>query len=415
MTEELPSSDVDSLADRIAASIEYDETIDLLQDLVRIPSPYFEEREAVEFVYDWLDEQGLDPSYHDVRESEITGYEGKQVVARIEGADPSAPTLLLNGHLDTVKIVDEWEEDPLSGRIEDGRLYGQGACDMKGGTVSHLVAFKALADADVDWSGDVLLTAVVDEEGPYGLGSNQLIRDGYTDEADMAIVTEPGPILAQEDIENPALLLGARGRFLYEFDVYGEAAHGSQPYKGTNAIVDAGRIADALTEMPVGSHPQLGDGSVCPLKIEGGSETLSVPEHCKLYADRHVVIGESKDDVIAQAEELIVDLDLDSEVAVSVRDAPAPDVYYGPYVTDADHELVRALEDGTEAVTGKSPEIGYFASVGDFNYFGHRADLPTVIVGPDGENIHGAGEFVYTDDVLDVARTVAHAATHLVA
>ncbi|MFW6265163.1 MAG: M20/M25/M40 family metallo-hydrolase, partial [Halanaeroarchaeum sp.] len=155
--------------------------------------------------------------------------------------------------------------------------------------------------------------------------------------------------------------------------------------------------------------------SVCPLKIEGGSETLSVPEHCKLYADRHVVIGESKDDVIAQAEALVAELDLDSDVAVSVRNAPAPDVYYGPYVTDEDHELVRALEEGTEAVTGERPDTGYFASVGDFNYFGHRADLPTVIVGPDGENIHGAGEFVYTDDVLDVARTVAHAAAQLVA
>lgn len=415
MTETTDAGNVDALAERIASSIDAEATIELLQDLVRIRSPYFEEDEAVEYVYEWLDDQGLDPEYHHVSEPDFTGYEGDQVISRLPGTDPDAPTLLLNGHLDTVQIVDEWDEDPLSGRIEDGKLYGQGACDMKGGTVSHLVAFAALAEADVELAGDVVLTAVVDEEGPYGLGSNQLIRDGYTDEADMAIVTEPGPILAQEDLENPALLLGARGRFLYEFDVYGKAAHGSQPHNGVNAVAAAGRIADALTDLPVGSHPKLGDGSICPLKIEGGSVTLSVPEHAKLYADRHVVLGESKADVIADAEAMIDDLDLDATVEVAIREAPAPDIYYGPYVTDEDHDLVQALEMGTEAVTGESSAIGYFASVGDFNYFGHRADLPTVIVGPDGENIHGAGEFVYTEDVVDVARTVAYAATRLVA
>ena len=409
------TTDVESLANEIADSIDHDETIELLQDLVQIRSPYFEEAEAAEFVYDWLDEHGLDPEYHHVSEPEITGFEGDQVIARLEGEDPDAPTLLFNGHIDTVQIVEEWEEDPLSGRIEDGKLYGQGACDMKGGTVAHMMAFKALAEADVEWAGDVLLTAVIDEEGPYGLGSDQLIRDGYTDDVDMAIVTEPGPILAQEDIENPALLLGARGRFLYEIDVYGEAAHGSQPHKGTNAIVDAGRVAEALEELDVGSHPKLGDGSVCPLMLEGGSQTLSVPEHAKVYADRHVVIGETKESVIADAEEMVEELDLDSEVEVNVRKAPEPDIFYGPYVTDEDHDLVEALEQGTEAVCDESPAIGYFASVGDFNYLGHRAELPTVIVGPDGENIHGAGEFVYTDEVVDVARTIAHAATRLIA
>ncbi|MEF8757136.1 MAG: M20/M25/M40 family metallo-hydrolase, partial [Halobacteriales archaeon] len=253
------AADLESLANEIADSIDADETIELLQDLVQIKSPYFEEEEAAEFVYDWLDEHDLDPEYHHVSEPEITGFEGDNVIARLEGDDPDAPTLLFNGHIDTVQIVEEWEEDPLSGRIEDGKLYGQGACDMKGGTVAHMMAFKALAEADVEWAGDVLLTAVVDEEGPYGLGSDQLIRDGLTDDVDMAIVTEPGPILAQEDIENPALLLGARGRFLYEIDVYGEAAHGSQPHKGINAIVDAGRVAEALEELDVGSHPKLGD------------------------------------------------------------------------------------------------------------------------------------------------------------
>ncbi|WP_435077849.1 M20 family metallopeptidase [Halococcus sp. AFM35] len=391
--------------DGIAERIDHDETISLLQELVRIESPYFEEAEITEFVHDWLDERGLDPEYHLVSESDITGFEGNNVLARLSGTNSEAPTLLLNAHMDTVELVEAWEEDPLSGRIEDGRLYGQGACDMKGGLAAIMVAFEALAEADL--AGDVLFSAVVDEEGPYGLGANQLIRDEITDDCDGVIVTEPGPILAQEDIENPALLLGARGRFLYDITVTGKAAHGSQPEKGTNAVVDAGRLAGALADIEVGTHERLGDGSVCPLKIDGGGETLSVPESCRLLVDRHVVIGEDEDRVRADAERVVDDLGLDSAVDIGFRDAPAPDVRYGPYVTDPDDPLVDALTRGVERVTGDVSDVGHFASVGDFNYFGHRAGLPTVIIGPDGENIHGAGEFVYTGEVVEVARIVA--------
>jgi succinyl-diaminopimelate desuccinylase len=395
------------------AHVDPDETIGLLQELVQIPSPYFEEHECAEFVYDWLDDRGLDPEYHHVSEPEITEYEGDNVIARLEGSDPDAPTLLLNAHIDTVKLVEDWAEDPCSGRIEDGKLYGQGACDMKGGLAAAMVAFAALAERDL--AGDVLLTAVVDEEGPYGLGTDRLIRDGYTDDVDVAVVTEPGPILAQEDLENPALLLGARGRYLYDVTVEGEAAHGSQPYKGTNAVVDAGKVAEALAGLDVGSHPDLGDGSVCPLLLDGGSQTLSVPERARLMVDRHVVLGETEEDVRAQAEAAIDDLDLDSEVEVGFREAPDPDITYGPYVTDEDHPLVGALQRAAETVTGTDPDLGYFASVGDFNYLGDRADLPTVIVGPDGENIHGAGEFVYTDEVVEVAEILVEAGEDLLA
>ncbi|EMA06568.1 M20 family metallopeptidase [Haloferax denitrificans] len=402
-------SDPDTSLDLDAAPrVDPDETIDLLQDLVRIPSPYFEEAEISEFVYDWLDARGHDPEYHHVSEPDITEYEGDNVVARLEGSDPDAPTLLLNAHMDTVKLVEDWDEDPCSGRIEDGKLYGQGACDMKGGLAAVMVAFDALADCDL--AGDVLLTAVVDEEGPYGLGTDRLIRDGVVDDCDAAIVTEPGPILAQEDIENPALLLGARGRYFYDIDVRGQAAHGSKPETGVNAVVEAGRLAAALDDLDVGDHPKLGSGSTCPLKIEGGSQTLSVPERARLMVDRHVVVGETLEDARADAERVVEELGLESEVDVGFRESPDEGIRYGPYVTDEDHPLVSALSDSTRAVAGVDPAYGYFSSVGDFNYLGDRAGLPTVIVGPDGENIHAAGEFVFTDDVVDVADIVADAA-----
>jgi acetylornithine deacetylase/succinyl-diaminopimelate desuccinylase-like protein len=348
-----------------------------------------------------------------VSESELTGYEGRNVLARLEGTDPDAPTLLLNAHVDTVELVDAWEEDPLSGRVEDGDLYGQGAADMKAGVAAAMVAFDAVASSDVELAGDLLLAVVVDEEGPYGLGTDQLIRDGITDDCDMAVVTEPGPILAREDVDNPALFLGARGRFLYDVEVVGEAAHASAPTRGTNAVVDAGRLADGLAEMDTADHPLLGSGSVCPLQVEGGGETLSVPESCRLLVDRHVVPGETEASVRADAREVAEALDLDSRVEVGLRDVPHEGARYGPYVVEEDEPLVAGLQEATETVVGETPAVGYFRSVGDFNYLGHRAGLPTVILGPDGGNIHTAGEHVDVGETVEVARILAAGAVGL--
>ncbi|MFB6268099.1 MAG: M20 family metallopeptidase [Halodesulfurarchaeum sp.] len=398
----------------VADLIDEREVIDLLQDLVRIPSPYFEEGEITRFVFDWLDDHGLDPSLHPVSEPEMTGFEGENVIATLPGTDPDAPTVLLNGHMDTVKIVDDWDGDPFSARISDGKLFGQGACDMKGGLASLLVAFKALAEMEEAMRGGVVLTAVVDEEGPYGLGTDALIRDGLLDECDMAIVAEPGPVLATDAVDNPVLILGARGRFLYDIEVRGRAAHGSQPDAGTNAVVDGSRLVEALSNMAVGNHPRLGSGSVCPLRIEGGSETLSVPVECRLLVDRHVVMGEDAESVRSDARAIVDSLDLDSSVDVGFRPVPEPEMRYGPYLTDPDSPLVGSLRTAAADVVGADPAISYFASVGDFNYLGHRADLPVVILGPGGGNVHAAGEFVYTDEVVDIARIVASGTASLV-
>ncbi len=393
--------------------IDPDETIRLTQDLVHIPSPYFEEGEIAEFVFEWLEKRDLDPRYHDVSEPEQTGFEGENVVARLEGTGPEAPCVLLNAHMDTVQIVDGWERGPFSGQIENGRLYGQGACDMKGGLAAAMMAFETLAEQD-PLRGDVLFTAVVDEEGPFGLGTDGLLRDGFLADCDAAIVPEPGPVLAQTPVENPALLLGARGRFLVEVAVTGRAAHGSQPERGQNAVVAAGEIAAALPDLPVDTHPELGEGSVCPLRIEGGSETLSVPESATLLIDRHIVFGETESDVLADVESLIDSLDLDVDVSIGVRDPPEPEMWYGPYVTDPSDGIVRSLWAAGRSHAGRDPDIGYFSSIGDFNYLGHRAGLPTVILGPDGGNEHAAEEFVYTEEIVEVARIIADGTYRLV-
>lgn len=389
------------------------EVISLLQELVRINSPYFEEEEITEFVFQWLSRHDLNPQYHRVNEPDITGYEGRNVVARLSGTDDTAPTLLLNAHMDTVKISENWEKDPLSGRVEGGKLYGQGAADMKAGLAASMIALRTLDRLDYTLGGDLLFTAVVDEEGPYGLGTDQLIRDGVIDDCDMAIVPEPGPILSQDELSNPALILGARGRFLYDIQVRGQPGHAATPHGSINAVVDSGQLASAVTELPVDTDPRLGSGSICPLLIQGGSETLSVPDRCRLLVDRHVVFNETIESVKTDLEELVSGMALSSSVEIGFREVPHPEARYRPYITDENHPLVEALRQSSQRITNKNPSEGYFASVGDFNYLGDRAGLPTVIIGPDGGNIHSAGEYVSTDDTVVTTQIIADAALNL--
>ena len=293
--------------------------------------------------------------------------------------------------------------------MEGNKLYGQGALDMKSGLAAAMIAMESLKKIENQLKGKVLFTAVVDEEGPYGLGTDALIRDGITDKCDMAIVTEPAAAFAPKDIHNPCLLIGARGRYLYDIRVKGKAAHGSMPYLGVNAVIDASKIVLELKKMKLGSHPFLGEGSLCVLTIEGGKETLSVPDKCRILADRHVVIGETEEMVKKDIEELIKKLNIKSKVEIGFRDAPYPEVKgYGAYITSKEHKLVKELENSFMEISGQKPVLSSFVSIGDFNYLGdkNRANLPTVIIGADGDNVHSPEEYVDLESATEITKVL---------
>src|SRR6056297_1295466 len=160
----------------------------LIADLVKIPSPWFEEEEITEFVNSYLEKLHLEPWLHKVSEQKMTKFEGNNVIAEVGSND--GPIILLNAHMDTVKICSGWKRDPFGAQVEGNKLYGQGALDMKSGLAAAMIAIELLKRIENKLKGKVLFTAVVDEEGPYGLGTDALIRDGITNSCDMAIVTE---------------------------------------------------------------------------------------------------------------------------------------------------------------------------------------------------------------------------------
>ena len=387
--------------------INRDKVEKLISELVKIPSPWFEEEEITKYVKKWLDERNLNPWYHRVSETKMTKFEGNNVI--VEVGNDHGPKILLNAHMDTVKICDGWKRDPLGAEVEGNKLYGQGALDMKSGLAAAMIAIEELKKIENQLKGKVIFTAVVDEEGPYGLGTDALIRDGITDKCDMAIVTEPAAAFAPKGIQNPCLLIGARGRYLYDIRVKGKSAHGATPYLGVNAVLDASKIVLELEKMKLGSHPFLGEGSLCVLTIEGGRETLSVPDKCRILADRHVVIDETEEMVKKDIEELIKKLNIKSKVEIGFRDAPYPEVKgYGAYITSKEHKLVKELENSFMEISGQKPVLSSFVSIGDFNYLGdkNRANLPTVIIGADGDNVHSPEEYVDLESATEIAKVL---------
>jgi len=225
-----------------------DEMIALLSDLVRIYSPYFREKDAVEYTYAWLKENDLPAELHHFSEDKITRFHGANVVGRLSG-DGNGPTVLLNGHLDTVEICEGWTKDPLGAELIGDRMYGVGALDMKAGCAAMLLALRAFAKSAKRFCGSVVYALVSDEEGPYGLGTDALIRDGLTDGVDVAIVLEPSS--AFTDNAFPTLCLGARGKGLLQPELSGAYCSVADPRSFGRSL---GNLTAFRDRMLVGSY-----------------------------------------------------------------------------------------------------------------------------------------------------------------
>ncbi|HQB63371.1 MAG TPA: M20/M25/M40 family metallo-hydrolase, partial [Sedimentibacter sp.] len=169
--------------------IESDQITNLIMDLVAIESPYYKEDKVMQFVYEWFKQNNIHAFLHEYHESKVTNFRGKNVVVNIEGKK-GGPVICLNGHLDTVKPCIGWERDQ-NGEVIGNRLYGVGALDMKSGCASTMIALKAFVEKHKEFNGKIIATYVSVEEGPYGMGTNALIEEGYIKDVDISIITEP--------------------------------------------------------------------------------------------------------------------------------------------------------------------------------------------------------------------------------
>jgi acetylornithine deacetylase len=303
------------------------------------------------------------------------------VIGVLDGREPG-PAVMFCGHVDTVGV--DGMVAPFEPREANGRLYGRGAQDMKGGVAAMIAAAGVLAPT---WRrGRLLVAAVVDEEH-MSLGAEALARDWR---ADMAIVTEPTDL---------RMAIGHKGFAWVEIVTKGRAAHGSRPEEGRDAIARMGRVLVALEarDRELRARPPVpfqGTGSLHASIITGGRELSSYPDRCVLQMERRTVAGEDERAVTTEIDGLLASLRrADSEFEASAR----PTGYRPAYCIDRAHTLVHELGAAlTDA--GLSPDPIGMSFWTDAAILG-EAGIPSLLFGPGGAGLHSLEEYVTIADV----------------
>jgi acetylornithine deacetylase/succinyl-diaminopimelate desuccinylase-like protein len=373
----------------LAAAATDQECLELTAELVRYRSYPGEEGAVQRAVAAWLDRHGLQPQLSE------TAPDRPNVIARVENGP--GPTLLLNGHVDTVLAAEGWESDPWEGRREGDRYYGLGAFDMKSGVAAAMLVTRALAERRDLWSGTLIFTSVVDEEA-YSIGARALVDSRI--QADYCIVTEPS-------WDTP--ILGGVGKVLVCGEVTGRAAHGSWPFEGINAAVEAARLVALLDSMPLGKHPSL-TATQCLLSLQSGSAqyVITVPEKARFVINRHIVPGETGESVLAEMRALAEGLSSPARFDFSI-DQP----YYPPWETDPQLPMVAQFAAAYQAEAGHAPQFGTMIGVADSNYFSADLGIPTIQFGPSGGGAHQCNEWVHIPSIGASVRVILRLATDL--
>ncbi len=377
-------------------AIELARIVELAETLVSIPSVTGQEHEIADWTYEHLKAIGLAGVQRlPVQEA------GDTIVGWIDGP-ASGPTMMLNFHLDTFPVCDGWNTDPLTPHLQDGRLYGLGAHDMKGGGACALAAVEALAQSGIELGGRLLVSATTDEEN-WSRGAHALIASGLLEGCQYCLIPEPSA---------PATLtIGARGRHVFDLTFRGQTSHAAYG-EGINAVVDAARVVARLEEIELGFDEAFGiGGSLCVIGFHGGGTLILVPEEAQVFIDRHILPGQTVEEAAAQIHTVVRETGISSthELTWDERPTPAP----APYVVPPDSVFVQTAKRALERETGQPVEFVLSRSVADTNHFAVHGGVPTLICGPQGGNTCRANEYVEVDSLLHTARTLVQVVADL--
>ncbi|NWG18073.1 MAG: ArgE/DapE family deacylase [Chloroflexi bacterium] len=319
------------------------------------------------------------------------------VLARWPGSG-GGKSLLLTGHTDVVG-VENMTGNPFDARVENGRLYGRGALDMKGGLASILGAVAALRAMAFQPAGDLWLGFVTDEEYKSS-GTEMMVQEIRPD---AAILTEPTGL---------QICIAHKGFAWLSLNTIGRSAHGSLYNAGVDAIVNMGRLLARLEclehdRLPGREHPLLGRSSVHASTITGGVGWSTYPDRCELRIEHRLLPDEKAESTLAWWRETLAELAAaDPQFRAEVQlDFARPGYEIAP-----DAPIVRALDGAYSRTTGEAPIYMGMPAWLDSAILG-REGIPTVIFGPGGEGAHAAVEYVNLDEVFRCAAVLAEAAT----
>ncbi len=369
---------------------------ELAQTLVAIPSVTNQEHE----IADWACEQFKAMGLANVQRLPVED-SGDTVIGWIDGP-AQGPTLMFNFHMDTFPVCDGWNSDPFTPYMENERIYGLGAHDMKGGGACALAAVEAILASGVELGGRLIVSGTTDEEN-WSRGTHALIESGLLDGCRYCLIPEPSA--------RATLTHGARGRHVFHLIFRGQACHAAYD-GGVNAVVDAAKVVARLEEIDLGFDERFGmGGSLCTIGFRGGGTLILVPEEAHVFVDRHILPGQTVEEAAVQIEAVIRKVGIVStyELTWDERPTPAP----APYLVPADSLLVQTVQRNLEREIGQPVTLVLQRSVADTNHFAVHGGIPTLVCGPQGGNTCQANEYVEIDSMPAIARTYIQTAIDL--
>jgi succinyl-diaminopimelate desuccinylase len=405
-----------------------EELVDLARRLIRFPTvnpPGEAYQPCAEFIGERLGRRGF--TIHTVRATGTPGdsdrYPRINVIARREGA-VAGPCVHFNSHIDVVQTGSGWTMDPFAGVVKDGKVFGRGSCDMKGGLAASIIAVEALIDSGEELPGALEISGTVDEEsGGYG-GVHYLAERGWfsAPRVDHVIIPEP--------LNVDRVCIGHRGVWWAEIETHGRIAHGSMPFLGDcavrhmNAVIDRferdlyPKLAARHTNMPV--VPSGARSSTLNINSihgglaeqQGGYPSACVPDSCRMVIDRRLLIEESLDSVKGEVVDLLNQLVKDrAGFTYSIRDI----FEVIPTMADRDGPVARTTAAAIRRVIGRDPEFICSPGTYDQKHIDRVGKLKDCIAYGPGilDLAHQPDEYVLIDDMVTSAKVMALAAWSL--
>jgi len=394
------------------------DAISFLQQLIQQPSVQGNEKGVQQIVIQKLNELGLaldiwDPSYEELSTSSYfvpsrETYAGSPNVVGVLRGQGKGRSIILNGHIDVVPEGDrsKWKYDPFSAQLEDGKMFGRGTTDMKGGNVSLILAMEAVIRSGVKLNGDVIFQSVIEEESG-GVGTLATILRKYT--ADAAIIPEP---------TNMKLFIKQQGSMWFRITVEGRSAHGGTRYEGVSALEQAWKIHEGILVLEKKRNEKVDDPLFrhipIPLpinigKIQGGSWPSSVPDLVTLEGRIGVGPDESMEDVKKELKESISSLCAADDW---LKGHPPAVEFFGaqwvPNAVHSDHPFALLLEENFQSVYQRKIKIEASPWGTDGGLLGKVANIPTLIIGPGETRVaHYPNEYIETKEVIQAAKLFA--------
>jgi len=405
-----------------------DELVELTRALIQIPTinPPGEAYEAcARLLGERLRERGFEVGY--LRAEGAIGdsarYPRVNVVARREGRGPG-PCVHFNGHLDVVEAGHGWSVNPFAGAVRGGRLFGRGACDMKGGIAAAVIALESLLDDGIALPGALEFSGTVDEETGGLAGVAWLAGQGFFSRPRVDHVIIPEPLNVDR------ICIGHRGVWWAEIETFGRIAHGSMPFLGECAIRHMGaalnrierqilpRLAARYTAMPVvpkaarqatlsiaaihGGGPEPGDGPPSPL----------IADRCRMLLDRRFLVEEELAEVKAELHHVLEQLAHDRPgFRYNIKDV----LEVLPTETPRNAPVVQAVAGAIERVLDRAPQLIASPGTYDQKHVFRIGGLEDCIAYGPGilELAHQPDEYVEIDDLVASAKVMALATLRL--